>query len=483
MKGRIPINLHVDLNNDPQSLALANETMVNGVYLWQKREQRFVCRQRPGLTEFVSLGTSAKIDGKFEWISKGWVVAVSDGSVFKITDNIGSFTDITGAGTMNAGTPVTFALVKEVATGTEYLFMASGGQIAYTDGTTGTQYIADPTAPTNCTHIRTLDQTLIANDTQNDNIYNSDPGDPFTWSALSFVSAEATVDKVNAIEIVERDILLFGTRSIEPFWSTGGTPQFERRSDALKYNTGTDSPYSIAQEDEVVYFIDNKREIQAIKGLQETPISEDIRTEINGLSSVSDAIGQISKVGGLRFYVIKFPTDGRTFMYSIDYNYWTEIKSWDDELSTYKEYIGDTHLYVQSWNFHLVGDTTTDKIYKASYDTYQDEGITMRLLKKTGHWDAGDEVARKFSKLAIFRIKSGVGERGTNPRLNIRVNVDNMGFGKERYIELGDKGDKRFHHRFSSGGIFRTKQYEFVWSENAPLFLIEGYEEYDILEN
>lgn len=475
----LPINMPQNLNTDSSVLSVANETMINGIYDFLPEEQRFVSRYRAGLASWVSLGTSAKIDGLFEWVSKGWVIAVSGGSVFKIIDDIGTFVDITGAGTMTAGTRPTFAVVDN--SGTEYLFIASGGQIAYTDGTTATQYIADANAPTNCTHIGTIDQYLLANDTQNDNLYYSAVGDPFTWSSLSFVSAEASVDKITALHVIGRSVVLFGNISIEPFWSTGGTPPFERRSDAI-INRGTNSPYSIAEYDGTVYMLDHRRKVVAIRGAQIQEVSRQVDTAISALESVSDARGVISAVDGKLFYEIKFPTDDRTFCYSIDHNYWTEKKSWNSTLSEDKEYIGTETLHATTWGFHLVGDTTTENIYKASYTTYQDNGTLFRFFKRTGHSHLGGPVQRKQCRRVMFDAKMGVAARGGTAYLVVRQNIDRMGFGSEQFIDLMDLGETGPPQTVFGRGIFRTIQYEFSYTENTPFFLIAGYIEFESLD-
>lgn len=110
-------------------------------------------RLRPGCVTSNDLGTSAKVDGIFDWVEENCVIAVSNGNVFKFTatgqgaeafylllesgDSLlledsgalqlepgGGSVDVTGANDMVVGTRVIFANF-----GNGILYMANGAQI------------------------------------------------------------------------------------------------------------------------------------------------------------------------------------------------------------------------------------------------------------------------------------------------------------------------------------------------------------------
>src|SRR6185369_10913402 len=67
-----------------------------------------IMQKRPGLKLLVDLGTNASIDGLYWWEQQGIALVVSNGRIWKITDSVGSVTELTGD-QLGAGTPVTFA--------------------------------------------------------------------------------------------------------------------------------------------------------------------------------------------------------------------------------------------------------------------------------------------------------------------------------------------------------------------------------------
>ena len=83
-------------------------------------------QKRPGLDEFVDLGTSAGVDGLFWWNAQSVAVAVSGGEVWKITDATGTKAQLTGA-TMTLGTRITFAPNGST------LVLANGSNMVTTD--------------------------------------------------------------------------------------------------------------------------------------------------------------------------------------------------------------------------------------------------------------------------------------------------------------------------------------------------------------
>src|SRR5262249_47735087 len=82
-------------------------------------------QKRPGLTQFINLGTSAPIDGLYWWEQQSIALVVSNGRIWKITDFTGSVTELTGDA-LNSGVQVTFA-----PNGTT-MVMANGGRMVTT---------------------------------------------------------------------------------------------------------------------------------------------------------------------------------------------------------------------------------------------------------------------------------------------------------------------------------------------------------------
>ena len=79
--------------------------------------------KRPGLTEWINLGTGLPIDGLYWWDRKNCAVAVSGGRVWKILDSVGTRVELTGSSELRSASLVKFA------TDGNRLVMANGGRL------------------------------------------------------------------------------------------------------------------------------------------------------------------------------------------------------------------------------------------------------------------------------------------------------------------------------------------------------------------
>lgn len=83
--------------------------------------------KRPGIELFLNFVTGARIDGAFWWPDKAVLLVASNGKIFRVTTSTGDYTDITGADTLAAGSPVVFA------TDGDHIVMANGGRMIIYD--------------------------------------------------------------------------------------------------------------------------------------------------------------------------------------------------------------------------------------------------------------------------------------------------------------------------------------------------------------
>lgn len=473
--GSIPFNTKPYQNISGVSTTNSSERYVNGIMVPDDKGG-FVSKRRPGLSLFVDIGSSAKIDGVYWWAKKSLLIAVSNGTVYKITNNTGTVVSLGGV-SLNTSTRVTFAEARH--SGSDYLFMCNGGQIAYTDGTTALAYIADSNAPTTCTFVSFIDQYLVANDTSNDKFYYSNVGDPFTWSSLNFATAESNFDRSVCITVKNRNIIIFGEASVE-FWQNDGVTPFKRRSDIF-INEGTFSPYSITDTSQGIFFINNNREVKLLSVTgQLTKVSDSFDSVFQGLSSVSDAFGDNYVVGGKGFYVLTFPTDGKTYVYDYIQGYWAEWAYWSS--SDFARYRGNNYTYAAGWNFHIVGDYNDDKLYKSSFSYYDDNGTTMKWLRVTGNVDHGNILSRKMNIQTIFKIKSGHSiTDAAMPYYMYRRNPDQRGWRTEQQIPAQRIGNNYPEARLFRQGHYNMMQHELSCTDAIDVEVSDVIEKFQVL--
>jgi len=473
----LPINSKPYQDVSGISNTVAAESYINGIMV-PRDKGGYILKRRPGLLEFKEIASSSPIDGMHWWASRSILVVVSGGSIYKITDSSGTLVSLGGV-SLSTGTRVTFA--EASSSGTDYLFMCNGGQIAYTEGTTAPAFLSDPDAPTNCTHLSFIDQYLVANDTNNDKFYYSAVGDPFSWSNLDFATAESSFDISKALMVKDRNIVIFGESSVE-FWYNDGVTPFRRRNDIF-INDGTFAAYSAVDTPKGIFFLNNNREIKLITRsgqLVETPISETIASNLQDLTATDNAIADHYVVGGKGFYVITFPTDAKTWVYDYKNDYWAEWAYW--ESSDFARYRGNNYAYAAGWNKHLVGDYNDDKIYESSFDYYDDDGTLMKWLRRTGFVDHGASLVRKRCDKITFRIKSGHTITGNAmPYYMYRRNNDYRGWSNEHQIPAQKLGFNYPLAKVYRQGIYNIMQHELSCTDAIDVEIVEAQEEYEVL--
>ena len=200
-------------NTDQKFLNGINFTCRNGIV-----DELGNLNRRPGQSLFVDLGTAAAVTGLFYSAKHNITVAVSGQQIFTINSSA-VVTDITGTGTPELGTLVTFADFGDV------VYCANGGQIISIPLTGGTTtYLTDSDAPILVTHVAVLNRKLIANNLAFDARFEwSDVGDGTVWSG-QFATAEAQNDKLLGLYVEDERLSLVGEKTWENWRDDGSTP-------------------------------------------------------------------------------------------------------------------------------------------------------------------------------------------------------------------------------------------------------------------
>lgn len=471
---RIPINNPPNLNVDKIEPSARGVQLVDG-YVDELRANV----RKPGLTSHITLGTNAPVN-LFWWEERDIAIAVSNGRIFKITNAAGSFAELTGAGEgLKAGVRPTYA-----GDGTN-LVMANGDFMITTDGTALTSKITDPDAPTNVSHVAFIDGRILANDLNNRGRFNfSDPNSVTAWGNLAFATAETRPDVLLALFVAWREVILFGTRSIENFFNDGSTP-FSRLQGAF-IERGLGATYSPAFANNTWFFLDSKKHVIQLSGRTPKLIGGLVDREIGKLSTFDDAIGNAIEIEGRYFYVLTFPTEKRTFVYEYRLGYWQEWGFFDKQLTQHEHWLGNDYVFAEGFNQHLVGDRrNTGKIFKLETSANQDDGNEIQMKQLTGWIDHNSSVRKRSNRLTI-RTRRGKGSvtAAEPPRLMVRWRDNGAEqFGNFQQFDLGRDGDTEFVGMMHQLGIYRKRQWEFTITDDVPFSLVDVEENVDRLMN
>jgi hypothetical protein len=293
-------------NSREQLLNMYSEVIQHG------GKSKLVRRQRPGLTVSEQLPTIKRGIAKFthgHYLVARNIAYKWDGSTLIQLGNLNT----------NIG-PVTI-----ISDENDNVLISDGVDAYHYEQTTGQWTL--PVMPSEVGTLAFISGYGIFNEPGTGRWYYSDLNDLTTWNALNFFTAEGDADFLVRVFVDKNEILFFGTDTLE-FWRLVGG------DDVFSYNTyaqrGCIAPFSVAAEDNSVFWVGNDKMVYRIDGYRPARISTHAIEEwIEGAPSPEDGYAFIYTFRGHKFYVLTFPGYG-TRQYDISNGLWYVAETWDE---------------------------------------------------------------------------------------------------------------------------------------------------------
>lgn len=361
----------------------------------------------------------------------------------------------------------------------------NGQELILVDGTKG--YLWDDNAstfdsdlgtgtnfPDGATHVRFFDSYFIANDpTTSGRFKRSDSYDGATWGANNFATAERDPDTLQAIEVSGREIWLFGTETTEVWYNAGnaGAMPFAPMQNAF-VEWGCAAPYSVAESSGDVFWLAQNDEGKGIvlraRSIQPEIVSTwAIANEIDGFTTISDAFGFTYQFKQHIFYVLQFPTEGRTFVYDITTEAWHE---WE---TSGADHISNTYAFFDGK--HIVGDKSTNDLYQLDDETYTDNAMTITRLRRSPHISVEDKPS--FHHSLVVEMQTGVGnDNDASPQIMLRWSDDGgYTWSNEYWRSLGAVGEYGTQVPWRKLGRSRDRIYEIKVTDAVNPVILAAY--------
>jgi hypothetical protein len=355
--------------------------------------------------------------------------------------------------------------------------------VVYTDGTPITLasdgwptalYISDTDAPTTVDHVDYEDYYFLALDTSTGDTYWCDVNAPQKWTSTSFANAESKPDRTIALHIANREINMFGKDSLE-IWYNDGVNPFSRIDGAF-IEQGWSAKNSIVNAGGVWIGLNHERRVVMIEGRTPKYLSGPYDDVIRDIAPVVDARAYFISIGKQAFYIITFPTHKKTFCYNLTSDTWSELGYWDSSAGEFTAWPGQSYTYAKTWQYHLVGDKDSGKIYRLRSDKFQNNGSIIRTVMRFG-WVSHGTLERKYPAYLELRVKRGAGDSsGNEPVFTIRWRNENQVWKSERTVSLGKIGDYEMIIRLNRMGSYKLRQYEICHTDNCD-FVLSDMEE------
>lgn len=405
----------------------------------------------PGLKSFATAGTDTiRCMRPFG----DYLYALSGLSLFRI-DSSGNATICGGASLSNSG-------VAMMSDNGEQLALLCDGLTYTISGLTITQ-VTDAQYPAEgASSMDYIDGYTVWSRANGGQFFISGLYDTTAIDALDFATAESSPDTLLRVLVDHRQILLFGSRSIEPWVNVGASPfPFQRVAGAV-LEKGTAAALSPAKIDNTVYWLGDDRMIYRLEGYRPVRVSTHAIEEAIRVGTVSDAYAFTYAQGGHSFYVLTFPTLARTFVFDAATGLWHERQSGTGLVNA----VWNPRCVAAAWGKIYAG-SISGAVAELDLDTYADLGAALRWVVHTDPFYA--EGRRAILTEAEIECELGVGlasGQGSDPQIMLRWSDDGGAtWSNQRSEGIGATGVRRNRCSFHRLGVFRQRMLEFSGSD------------------
>lgn len=225
--------------------------------------------------------------------------------------------------------------------------------------------------PEGCKTVSYMNGRFIACEPNTQNFYVSEVLDGFTWDSLNVQTVDSNPDNVVAEAVSHNELIVFCDQSGEVFYDSGTTPSpFVRNSSGI-FEVGLAAAYSIGKIDNTIFWLGTNESghgvVYKLSGYTPQRISTlSLEYSIQSMTTISDAIAFCYQQDGHHFYVIGFPTGGKTYCFDINTGLWHERANF--AAGAFSRWEAQEHAFFAGK--HLVCDYTEGNIYSIDPTVY-----------------------------------------------------------------------------------------------------------------
>lgn len=423
----------------------------------------YILKPTPGLTSFMSSSDST-VRGMVD--HKGVLYAVLDDTFYSINS--------AGTETSEGTLDTSIGLVK-IATSNDQIIIVDGtyGYVYDVEDDTFTKITAEafPDSPTDVTY---QDGYFIVISNTDQKFYLSGINSGTSWNALDFASATADADNLIACKSDHREIWLFGDKSTEVWFNSGNaTFPFERRPGVLLHK-GCAARDSVVRIDNTMYWLakDEAGHSIIVRASGYTPeaiTSRAVAQAIESYTTISDAQAYSYRDGMHEFYVINFPTEGKTWAYDASTQQWHQRQSQVNNVQTRHRGC----CYAFSYGKHLVGDYYSGRIFQLDPNNYTDWGTPIQRVRRTQHTHSNNQLLSLYN--LVLEVEPNI-QVTTDPTILMRVSKDG-GHTWGNYLDrtIAAAGGYTPRVKWDNLGAARSWTFEFICDAPVNVCILGAY--------
>jgi hypothetical protein len=191
---------------------------------------------------------------------------------------------------------------------------------------------------------------------------------------------------------------------------------------------------------------------------------------------VEDAQGDVINWRGHIFYLLTFPTEGITWAYDLQGNYWFEWRTWIANQNDFAAWRPRWHA--MAFGEHRMLDAETGSLYALSAEVFMDvDDRPMRWLRVAPELSAMNELI-PFSLFALA-IEPGVGTvsgQGADPVVMMRYSDDSgRTWSAEQQRRIGALGEYWQKVEWWRLGSAEHRVFEVSGSDPVPMRIVDAF--------
>ena len=402
----------------------------------------------PGLKAFSTPG-AGPIRALIEMNDE--LYTVSGPRLYKV-DASGVETDLGLVGTTSTG------LVSVAENGTQLVVVNDNDGYVYDQVLDSLTQITDPDFQ-QASAVNQVDGYHVFAKLNSDQFFISAQRDPTSYDALDFATAEGDSDKLVNIGVDHKQLLLFGTDTIEAWYQSGDTFPFDPVSGVF-IESGLGAKFSIANLDNSIFWLSKEGVVFRLSGFTPQRVSTHaIEQAIQKISNFGDGRAFGLKWKGHIFYVLTFPGEA-TFVYDAATQLWHERESFGQ-----KGFKACCHA--EAYGKQIVGDESAGKLYVLDDDTKLDDGDPIVKIATGAPLYASGEWAFMPAFEAIYETGVGVTSgQGEDPQAMMQYSDDGgRTWSSEIWRGMGKIGKYQTHVMYRRLGRFKERTVRLMVSD------------------
>jgi hypothetical protein len=433
-------------------------------------EPAFLMRT-PGLRLLVEVG-EGPIRGL--WNVREFLYVVSGTGFYKV-DTAYNVTYI--------GMVSTCQVASMVDNGTQIFIACNGPSYIYNTSTEVFAQITDVDFPGAVT-VGYLDGYFVFNEPNSQKYWITSLLDGTQVEPLDFASAEASPDLLLSLIVDHKQVWLFGANSIEVIYNAGSSPFPLQPISGASNEIGCIAAYSVAKMDNGIFWLgaDNRGfgVIYRSTGYTAQRISTHaVEWQIQQYTDLTNASAYTYQQDGHSFYVLNFPSQGKTWVYDASTSAWHERAGFSNG-----EFIRSRSTCMCMFNaLTTVGDFENGNLYSLELETYSDNGQPQKWLRSWRALPTGQNNFKGTTQHSLQLITNpgeGLSDgQGYDPLVMLRFSDDaGKTWSNENWKKtgkIGEYGYRTIWRRLGGTEKIRDRVYEVSGTDPVPVY-IEGVE-------